>query len=178
MKTPVLMLMAISMLVVYSCSKDKDGTSSPPATVGYTAKVDGQAYVGEHGRIKIDSPIALLKIGKHMKLISNMGQNKGMLVAIELVNNKLQPGTYSFNPRANGTLEAYLFYSEDLDKPTSINYASYYVSKTIQGDGQVTINTVTDSSIIGTFHGKALTAFGQVSDTLKDITEGKIYIKL
>lgn len=176
MKAPVTLLVACSMLVIFSCSKkDKDDTA-PPTTEGYTAKVDGNAYTGEKGRIKIDSPIALLKIGKHIKLISNSGKDKGMLMAIELVNNKLQPGTYSLKPRANGTLAAYAFYSEDLDKTKSVDYASYYVKPEDQ-DGQVVITTVTDHEIIGTFKGKVLTAFGQVSNPTKVLTEGKIYIK-
>lgn len=176
MKTTLTCLLAAGMLIIYSCSKDKDDTPPPPTTEGYTAKVDDLNFIGVNGRTKIDSAQPLIKLPKHIKLIANMGNDKGIFVAVELQNNKLQPGTYQLKPRSDGWHAAAIFYSEKLNQTPGLNYASYYFPKE-QQDGQVVINTVTDSSIIGTFHGKVLTAFGQTTDTVKVITEGKIYIK-
>jgi hypothetical protein len=175
MKTICTCLLAVSLLVIYSCSKDKDDTPPPPTAVGYTAKIDDLNYVGAHARTRVDSPDTWIKIGKNIKLISNMGNDKAIAIGIELKNNKLEPGTYPLAPRADKTHVATLQYVEKLDQPQPVNYASYYVPK--DQDGQVVINTVTDSSIIGTFRGKVLAVFGQTTDSFKVVTEGKIYIK-
>jgi hypothetical protein len=50
--------------------------------------------------------------------------------------------------------------------------------KTEDQKGEINITVVNDTAIVATFQGTVLTAFGQVANPTKQVTEGKLYIKL
>lgn len=165
-----------ALLVATACSKsDKKDNVEPPAAKGVNMKVDGTAQAPDKIKVETYEGSSLLKIRKSLRVVAFNGKDKGIIIGIELKDGKVAPGTYNLKPGADKYHTAHLFYSEQLDKDESINYASYYVPIAEQ-DGQVVITKATDHEITGTFRGKVLTAFGQVSNPTKVVTEGTINV--
>lgn len=176
MKNIIFASVAGLFLMVFACSKDEDPVADEPMPEGLSVKVDGKPFVPTQTWVDTADANPVVHVPATVEVLARNDEGVGMFVAIEIKNGKVEPGTYPLKPDGNKVHHASIFYAEDLDQEESINYASYYVPIEEQ-DGQVIITRADGGRIQGTFKGKVLTAFGDVENPLKVMTEGTIDVE-